>query len=598
MKQPPNSAFETKTTIYENDQTLKSNSALQIMESGIFDFVDILRPDYCNDDDGSDVVCDQLVCPVERRAARSRRCMTGRCKTAFAYALATCCLVGFFILFVVVTGARTLSWGGGAGGQGAATDDDAVVTLAAASPLTTAGATATGGIRHNNTVILIGVPGSLFRYDTLHPLYEWDQGTSPPKTPHLKKWLSSRDAVHVERLEPVFPTLSLPNWYSIVTGLYTESHGIVADEFYDGDVWCDDEVMAGGGAGGVAERCGCSGGEPVWVTARKNNKTSFVSFWPGSNAAVKGVRPNMYHPTIDNTVPLNQRVEAVLDALDLKAFDFIALQLSLSGEDHLGKMRQRNPSPYGNVTARGIERVDDALGSLMTGIEERYGDEDETMPNVILVSDHGTAATTKTDKVIYLEDYLDLTAVRIGLSSPVIHVWPLPEENATEAVATVYENLMKASKFLHVWKKENVPSRFHYSHSDRIAPVLAVAKQWSMVALKRGDGNDQRHLKKKHKAKGSSEKKHKAKDSSDGGVGGVWGYENELQPMQAFMAVKGPAFRGNDGNGVKSLKSVDIYKLLCFLMGIEAAPNDGTEKAILRLIGKDVVAQDEYSFRV
>ena len=54
MKQPPNSAFETKITIYENDQTLKSNS-------GVFDFVDILHPDYCNEDDGLDVICDQLV---------------------------------------------------------------------------------------------------------------------------------------------------------------------------------------------------------------------------------------------------------------------------------------------------------------------------------------------------------------------------------------------------------------------------------------------------------------------------------------------------------------------------------------------------------
>lgn len=32
---------------------------------------------------------------------------------------------------------------------------------------------------------------------------------------------------------PSFPTYTFPNHYSIVTGLYPESHGIIANHFYD-----------------------------------------------------------------------------------------------------------------------------------------------------------------------------------------------------------------------------------------------------------------------------------------------------------------------------------------------------------------------------
>ena len=36
-------------------------------------------------------------------------------------------------------------------------------------------------------------------------------------------------------MQPVYPSKTFPNHYSIVTGLYAESHGIVANTFYDPD---------------------------------------------------------------------------------------------------------------------------------------------------------------------------------------------------------------------------------------------------------------------------------------------------------------------------------------------------------------------------
>src|SRR5476649_2325333 len=39
--------------------------------------------------------------------------------------------------------------------------------------------------------------------------------------------------VRAERLIPAFPSLTFPNHYTIVTGLYPEHHGIIANGFYD-----------------------------------------------------------------------------------------------------------------------------------------------------------------------------------------------------------------------------------------------------------------------------------------------------------------------------------------------------------------------------
>ena len=42
-----------------------------------------------------------------------------------------------------------------------------------------------------------------------------------------------RNGVKAAGLQPVFPSLTFTNHYTIATGLYAENHGIVANSFYD-----------------------------------------------------------------------------------------------------------------------------------------------------------------------------------------------------------------------------------------------------------------------------------------------------------------------------------------------------------------------------
>ncbi len=69
-------------------------------------------------------------------------------------------------------------------------------------------------------VILVSLDG--FRYDY-------------PRLYHAQNLLAlaSRGASAVNGMIPSYPTVTFPNHWSIITGLYPEHHGIVANEFYD-----------------------------------------------------------------------------------------------------------------------------------------------------------------------------------------------------------------------------------------------------------------------------------------------------------------------------------------------------------------------------
>jgi len=127
----------------------------------------------------------------------------------------------------------------------------------------------------DRTLILVSLDG--FRWDYL------DKFKS--QTPHLNQLAS--EGVRMERLIPVFPSLTFPNHYTIVTGLYPEHHGIVNNRMYDPNFKDSFYIFDNPGpTNGL-----WWGGEPIWVTAIKQGRTADCMFWPGSEAEIDGVRP-------------------------------------------------------------------------------------------------------------------------------------------------------------------------------------------------------------------------------------------------------------------------------------------------------------------
>lgn len=73
-------------------------------------------------------------------------------------------------------------------------------------------------------LILISMDG--FKHDYLEL-----PGLQAENISHFQHFM--RHGVRADQLINVFPTVTYPNHYTLITGLYPESHGIVHNKFYD-----------------------------------------------------------------------------------------------------------------------------------------------------------------------------------------------------------------------------------------------------------------------------------------------------------------------------------------------------------------------------
>uniref|UniRef100_A0ACB8GEI4 Bis(5'-adenosyl)-triphosphatase enpp4 n=1 Tax=Sphaerodactylus townsendi TaxID=933632 RepID=A0ACB8GEI4_9SAUR len=63
-------------------------------------------------------------------------------------------------------------------------------------------------------------------------------------------------------------------------------------------------------------------------------------------------------------------------------------------------------------------------------------------------------------------------------------------------------------------------------------------------------------------------------DRQKQGVVGDHGYDNAFPSMHPFLAAHGPAFR--KGYWRKTMNTVDIYPMMCHILGLTPQPNNGT----------------------
>ena len=90
-------------------------------------------------------------------------------------------------------------------------------------------------------------------------------------------------------MRPSWPSVTFPNFYTLVTGLHPDHHGLIYNSMRDPNL--PDRRFTLGNRAEVMDRVWYDGGEPIWVTAHNAGLRSAAMFWPGSEAPVRGVRP-------------------------------------------------------------------------------------------------------------------------------------------------------------------------------------------------------------------------------------------------------------------------------------------------------------------
>ncbi len=348
--------------------------------------------------------------------------------------------------------------------------------------------------------------------------------------------------VRADRMIPAFPSKTFPNHYTIVTGLTPEHHGIVANVIRDPvlGIFRSSDTLA-------VWESRWWGGEPIWVTAEKQGRRAATYFWPGSEAAIGGVRPTWYE-RYEHTRPNAARVQRVLEWLAMPADSAPAvITLYFSDTDDAG----HGSGPLAPQTDSAIARADSALGAIMDGVD-RLGLRD--VVNIIVVADHGMTESSG-ERLIVLDDYLDLATVDIVDYTPVAAIAPRDGD-----VERVHRALSGRHPHLQVYRKGEVPDRLHFNAHPRIAPIVAVADEgWTIT--------DRAAL---------------VRRGREGYAGGQHGYDPDLVSMGAVFVAAGPGIA--EGRRVPPFRNVHVYALMAHLLRLQPAATDGSIDSVRALL--------------
>ncbi len=370
--------------------------------------------------------------------------------------------------------------------------------------------------RAKHYVILVSLDG--FRYD-----YAQKYGAKNLLA------LAASGASAPEGMIPSYPSVTFPNHYTIVTGLYPGHHGIVANNFYDparkqSYAFNNPKTTADGS---------WYRGTPLWVLAEKQGMRAASFFWPGSEAEIQGTRPS-YYLQFDDKFPDDKRVEQLLAWLRLPDADrphFITLYYS--NVDHAGHIF----GPNAPETGEAVRHMDEMIGKLSEGIATLG------LPvDLIVVADHGMEAVQ--GGWVALDKWADLS--QFETSGPLLYA-----KSETDA-ATAYNSLLGASDTFKVYRRAKVPKNLHYDSNPREGdPIVVPTGPYNVVAHEpRSNGNPVTPNR------------------------GAHGYDPRMTPaMKAIFYAAGPDIRS--GVTVAPFENVNVCPLIARILGLRIGPVDG-----------------------
>lgn len=244
--------------------------------------------------------------------------------------------------------------------------------------------------------------------------FRWDYIDRVP-TPNFCSIME--EGVKVEFVENVYVTKTYPNHYSMVTGLYAETHGIVANEMYDPAL----NLSFSMDTDSMYESRWWEEAVPLWVTIQKDGGRSGAAMWPGSDVKIHGMFPTRYLQ-YNASVSFEYRVKRIIEWLSApeeEAVDFGVLYWEEPDESG------HNLGPQSPLMDAVIAGIDEKLGFLMDELKKAglY-----KKVNLIVTSDHGMAQLSP-EKIIELDEYVDRELYTWVDKSPVVGI--LPREGNT-----------------------------------------------------------------------------------------------------------------------------------------------------------------------
>jgi alkaline phosphatase D len=369
-------------------------------------------------------------------------------------------------------------------------------------------------------VVLVSLDG--FRYDY-------------PKLYGAKHLLAigAHGASAPDGMIPAYPSLTFPNHYSLVTGLYPEHHGIVANSFYDPS---RNQTYSLRNLAAVTDGS-WYGGTPLWSLAEQQGMRSACFFWPGSEAKIAGFRPS-YYLHYSDTYPDEKRIDQVIAWLQLPPEQrphFITLYYP--NVDHQGHMH----GPDSPEVRDAVHHIDDLMGELEQRLKATH------LPiDLIIVADHGMARVE--GDWITLDKYADLS----NFTTVGSLLYPKSEADAEHA----YQQLKAAHAGFLVYRRANVPAELHYRDNPREGDPIIVPQGPYLIRA---------HA--------------PTTPSSAPMLQGEHGYDPFAMPsMKAIFFAEGPDIR--PATKLKPFENVNLYPMIVKILGLQSPTVDGSPNVL------------------
>jgi predicted AlkP superfamily pyrophosphatase or phosphodiesterase len=349
----------------------------------------------------------------------------------------------------------------------------------------------------------------------------------------------SADGVTAKAMLPAYPSITFPNHYTLITGLYPAHTGLVCNRFYDR------RLNASYSSKTVTSTEGrWYGGTPLWVLAEKQKMVTASYYWVGSDAPIQGTYPT-YRFKYNERVGINSRINTVIKWLKLPpAKRPHLISFYFPQVDHAGHYF----GPDAPQTRKAVLFIDSAVNELQMQVKQTG-----LKVNFVLLSDHGMLKSKNTEP-LSIPASIDTSKFRITGEDVLVEIYA-KDSTDTKSIHSTYEELKKyTGEKYNVYLRTQTPTYWHYNKANdwynRIGDILLVPKAPYVFVY-------------------SANAKHNP---------GTHGYDPKLVPeMKASFYAWGPAFKKK--SNIDEFKNVEVYPMIAQLLGLEVAgPIDGSKR--------------------
>ena len=361
-------------------------------------------------------------------------------------------------------------------------------------------------------VVLVSLDG--FRYD-----YPEKWGAT-----HIAE-LARTGASAPEGMLPAYPSITFPNHLTLVTGLYPEHHGVVANSFYDPQR----KQTYSYKYPNTASDGSWYKGTPLWSLAEEQGMRSASFFWPGSQAQIAGKRPNEYVTFLDKFDD-DARIDQIIAWLHRPPATrphFITLYYS--NTDHAG----HDYGPDSTQEGEQVHHVDELMGKLKQQLDATG------LPiDLVIVADHGM--TKVQGGWIILDQFANLDHFKTDGTL-------LYAQTEADAAKAYDEFRSHPDPRFTVYRRADVPAYLHFNENGREGDPVIVPNGPYVF---------------------------RAHATTSKVPVGDHGYDVTRMPeMKALFVANGPDIR--PGARLPSFQNVDVYDLIAKLLGLKPPSNDG-----------------------